>query len=197
MEVLDGHDLMTEIDTRGSMPLDEAAHYVAQACHAMMEAHALGIVHRDLKPPNLFLANEAGGRKVKVLDFGISKITSSYDGTVTSTQMSFGSPLYMSPGKSGPPRASAVACGRSASSCTSASSEPRSWPGTRRPRRRDLDKSRTRPSQARRASPSFDVVIAGALQRTPETLPVRGISARDRRVLAAWGLRARRHRRAA
>jgi serine/threonine protein kinase len=97
MEFLDGHDLMTEIDTRGSMPLDEAAHYVAQACHAMIEAHALGIVHRDLKPPNLFLANEAGGRKVKVLDFGISKITSSYDGTVTSTQMSFGSPLYMSP----------------------------------------------------------------------------------------------------
>ena len=97
MEYLDGHDLMTEIDTRGRMPLEEAAHYVAQACNAMIEAHALGIVHRDLKPPNLFLANEAGGRKVKVLDFGISKITSSYDGTVTSTQMSFGSPLYMSP----------------------------------------------------------------------------------------------------
>jgi eukaryotic-like serine/threonine-protein kinase len=97
MEFLDGQDLMTEIDTRGSMPLAEAAHYVAQACNAMIEAHGLGIVHRDLKPPNLFLANERGGRKVKVLDFGISKITSAYDDTITSTQMSFGSPLYMSP----------------------------------------------------------------------------------------------------
>jgi serine/threonine-protein kinase len=67
------------------------------ACEAMAEAHDLGIVHRDLKPPNLFLANDNGRRIVKVLDFGISKVNQLLDGHITSTKMSFGSPLYMSP----------------------------------------------------------------------------------------------------
>ncbi len=97
MEYLDGLDLMNEIDTRGALPAPEAVAYVAQACHAMIEAHSLGIVHRDLKPPNLFLAREGNRRVVKVLDFGISKVSQLVDGHVTSTQMSFGSPLYMSP----------------------------------------------------------------------------------------------------
>ncbi|MFO0547989.1 MAG: serine/threonine-protein kinase [Polyangiaceae bacterium] len=97
MEYLHGQDLMAEIDTRGSIPVEEAVSYVVQACHAMIEAHDKGIVHRDLKPPNLFLAEERGRRVVKVLDFGISKMTRLNDGHVTSTQMSFGSPLYMSP----------------------------------------------------------------------------------------------------
>src|SRR5262249_31728167 len=39
MEFLDGWDLMTEIDTRGALPVAEAVSYVAQACHAMIEAH--------------------------------------------------------------------------------------------------------------------------------------------------------------
>ncbi|NUP06117.1 MAG: serine/threonine protein kinase [Polyangiaceae bacterium] len=97
MEYLDGCDLMTEIDARGALPHGEAVSYVAQACEAMIEAHDLGIVHRDLKPPNLFLAREGQRRVVKVLDFGISKAARLGDGHVTSTQMSFGSPLYMSP----------------------------------------------------------------------------------------------------
>ena len=47
-----------------------------QACEAIAEAHALGIVHRDLKPANLFCTARADGQLlVKVLDFGISKMT--------------------------------------------------------------------------------------------------------------------------
>ena len=173
MEFLDGHDLMTEIDTRGSMPLDEAAHYVAQACHAMMEAHALGIVHRDLKPPNLFLANEAGGRKVKVLDFGISKITSSYDGTVTSTQMSFGSPLYMSPEqirstKGVDARSDVWSLGVILYECVIG--EPPFVAETPGALAVVISiEPHTPPSQKRAGlPPSFDVVIAGALQKDPK-----------------------------
>jgi serine/threonine-protein kinase len=75
---------------------------VLQACEALAEAHALGIVHRDLKPANLFLTRRADGTAcVKVLDFGISKLTN--PGTsdpglsMTRTQAIMGSPLYMSP----------------------------------------------------------------------------------------------------
>ncbi len=97
MELLSGTDLMKEIDTHGALPAERAAGYVAQACLAMAEAHARGIVHRDLKPSNLFLAEIGSQRVVKVLDFGISKVQALTDAKLTSTRMSFGTPLYMSP----------------------------------------------------------------------------------------------------
>lgn len=97
MELLEGRDLMDELEARGSLPVVEAATYLMQACEAMAEAHDLGIIHRDLKPPNLFLTTLQGRRIVKVLDFGISKMNRLLDGHITSTRMSFGSPLYMSP----------------------------------------------------------------------------------------------------
>lgn len=73
-----------------------------QALEAVGEAHAAGIVHRDVKPANLFLARRRdGSRCLKVLDFGISKLSSA-DLTkgvaaMTATQGLLGSPLYMSP----------------------------------------------------------------------------------------------------
>jgi serine/threonine protein kinase len=61
----------------------------------------LGIVHRDIKPSNLFCVRGADGHWViKVLDFGISKMTSfnaSGAGIATRTSAIMGSPLYMSP----------------------------------------------------------------------------------------------------
>ena len=55
---------------------EQAVEFVLQACEAIAEAHALGIVHRDLKPANLFCVRRADGQlSIKVLDFGISKVT--------------------------------------------------------------------------------------------------------------------------
>ncbi len=99
MEFLDGSDLGDALQRVGRFRVHEAAEYVLQACKAMEEAHALGIVHRDLKPQNLFLTHRPDGTPlVKVLDFGISKLTS-VDGSlsVTSSQSMMGSPLYMAP----------------------------------------------------------------------------------------------------
>ncbi|NUP13027.1 MAG: serine/threonine protein kinase [Polyangiaceae bacterium] len=98
LEFLSGADLAKELAKRTVLPLDEAASYLAQACHAMIEAHDAGIVHRDLKPTNIVLAEENGRRIVKLVDFGISKITRGpIDDHVTATNALFGSPLYMSP----------------------------------------------------------------------------------------------------
>ena len=102
MEYLDGTDLGSLVQRNGALPIEESVEYVLQACEAIAEAHALGIVHRDLKPANLFLVRRADGTpSVKVLDFGISKMTgldgSGSDLGMTKTQTIMGSPLHMSP----------------------------------------------------------------------------------------------------
>jgi serine/threonine protein kinase len=101
MEFLNGQDLSALIRQRGPLPYQDAVDFVLQACEALAEAHALGIVHRDLKPANLFMIIGTDGAPcIKVLDFGISKITSpesSGDYGMTKTQAVMGSPLYMSP----------------------------------------------------------------------------------------------------
>ncbi|HKO52480.1 MAG TPA: serine/threonine-protein kinase [Polyangiaceae bacterium] len=101
MEYLHGEDLAAWVRRKGAMPVPEAIEFLLQACEAIAEAHALGIVHRDLKPANLFVTHRVDGSAcVKVLDFGISKLTMpgaapEFGMTKTSTVM--GSPLYMSP----------------------------------------------------------------------------------------------------
>lgn len=100
MEYLDGHDLSELIRDRGTMPPADAVDAVLQACEALAEAHSLGIVHRDLKPANLFMIRRPDGTpSVKVLDFGISKLTNAAtsDHAMTRTTAVMGSPLYMSP----------------------------------------------------------------------------------------------------
>jgi serine/threonine protein kinase len=103
MEYLEGRDLGALLRERGPIPFGEATAYVLQACEAMAEAHAHGIVHRDLKPENLFLTSRVDGRPlVKVLDFGISKLTIQPESgpdamSLTRTEDLVGSPNYMPP----------------------------------------------------------------------------------------------------
>ncbi len=98
MEFLEGEDLGKHSEQRGPMPIPEAVEYLLQACEALAEAHALGIIHRDLKPANMFLTHRVDGTpRVKVLDFGISKLGSNTKSGLTQTHGLMGSPLYMSP----------------------------------------------------------------------------------------------------
>jgi serine/threonine-protein kinase len=99
MEYLDGRDLHAVIKEMGQLPLDLTIEYLMQTCEALAEAHLHGIVHRDLKPANLFLTTlPDGGPCIKVLDFGISKITADADApAMTRTSAVLGTPYYMSP----------------------------------------------------------------------------------------------------
>jgi serine/threonine-protein kinase len=102
MEFLEGGDLSAWLSERGALPFEQAVEFVLQACEAIAEAHAMGIVHRDLKPANLFVIQRMDGLlSVKVLDFGISKLTSATgsagEDSRTKTSVLMGSPVYMSP----------------------------------------------------------------------------------------------------
>jgi serine/threonine-protein kinase len=97
LEFLEGRDLSNELALRGPLPAHEVVSWLIQVCAAMNEAHRRGIIHRDLKPANLFLAEQEGQRIVKILDFGISKISSPHEARLTATTEGFGTVIYMSP----------------------------------------------------------------------------------------------------
>ncbi len=101
MEYLEGSDLGALLRTGSQLSVDDVIDYVLQACEAIANAHSLGIVHRDLKPSNLMLVTRSDGSGcVKVLDFGISKVSSApgqSSMSMTKTAAVLGSPLYMSP----------------------------------------------------------------------------------------------------
>jgi len=93
MEYVSG-DTLAQCITRGLMP-KEAVRYAVQITDALAASHAVGIVHRDLKPSNV-IVTEAG--LVKLLDFGLAKLTEPVAGEADSTATAFaGTVPYMSP----------------------------------------------------------------------------------------------------
>jgi len=65
MEYVEGESL------HGPVPVAQALELAEQILDALDAAHEKGIVHRDLKPSNILLTKSG----VKVLDFGLAKIT--------------------------------------------------------------------------------------------------------------------------
>lgn len=103
MELLEGHTLADELDGKSGVPIPRALRIVQAVLASLTEAHQLGIVHRDLKPENVFLMrNERGEEHVKVLDFGIAKLTRFEQRrqnmpSLTMAGRAMGTPTYMSP----------------------------------------------------------------------------------------------------
>ncbi|MEZ4312858.1 MAG: serine/threonine-protein kinase [Polyangiaceae bacterium] len=98
IEYLRGRDLRAEVLATGPLSVEDAVSYVLHACEGLAEAHAHGIVHRDLKPANLFLTRRAdGGKVVKIIDFGVSKLACPETGDLTESDVAIGTPHYMAP----------------------------------------------------------------------------------------------------
>lgn len=93
MELIDGMSLKQYMIKRGT-PLNwrEALHFITQIVRALGHAHSRGIVHRDIKPHNIMVLRDGS---VKVTDFGIARLTSAAQATLT--QEALGSVHYISP----------------------------------------------------------------------------------------------------
>jgi eukaryotic-like serine/threonine-protein kinase len=70
-ELLEGDTLREQLNG-GALPVRRAVEYAIQLARGLAAAHDKGIVHRDLKPENIFITAEG---QVKILDFGIAKLT--------------------------------------------------------------------------------------------------------------------------
>jgi serine/threonine protein kinase len=99
MDFFEGITLSSILKNQGSLSQDLALDIVIKVCDAIGYAHGKGVIHRDLKPSNVMLARESSNPEVKIVDFGLAKLT---DGDIESTAMTktgevFGTAFYMSP----------------------------------------------------------------------------------------------------
>jgi serine/threonine protein kinase len=99
MELLVGEDLCTRLHRVGRLDAHATYQIAAQVARGLSKVHAAGIVHHDLKPENIFLAQEADEEVVKLLDFGVAKLTASslLESVAAQTGGLIGTPEYMSP----------------------------------------------------------------------------------------------------
>ena len=74
MEHIAGEPLAARMK-KGPLPLDQVLHFGVQIADALDRAHRAGVVHRDLKPGNIMIAGTGAAATVKLLDFGLAKLT--------------------------------------------------------------------------------------------------------------------------
>ncbi|MHB8876649.1 MAG: protein kinase domain-containing protein [Myxococcaceae bacterium] len=101
MEFISGRDLHQILSKEWPLPEARVVKIVGQVLSALADAHGAGVIHRDLKPENIMVEQRRGDADfVKVLDFGIAKITDSTgeEGpALTRAGFVCGTPEYMSP----------------------------------------------------------------------------------------------------
>ena len=98
MEFLEGQPLAALVEDHEPLPVPRILNIAAQMTAGLAEAHTRQIVHRDLKPDNIFLIRKGNEPEfVKILDFGIAKVSTSATGKLTRAGSVFGTPHYMSP----------------------------------------------------------------------------------------------------
>jgi serine/threonine protein kinase len=99
MEYLDGMSLQSALAAVGGvMELPRALQITLALCDAVGEAHVQGVVHRDIKPENVMLVRRGEDTDyVKVLDFGIARLSWGDQSMATAAGLIFGTARYISP----------------------------------------------------------------------------------------------------
>jgi hypothetical protein len=96
MELVEGETLRALVERDSPLAVGGVVDAMKQLLGALAAAHAHGVVHRDLKPDNVMLTPDG---LVKVLDFGIAKLSPALGGNTprTRTGAQIGTPAYMAP----------------------------------------------------------------------------------------------------
>ena len=114
LEWLEGCSLEELLEGRlagglGPLPLPEVTRLLAPVAEGLHRAHnfpseegTICVLHRDLKPANIFVANVAGKRSAKILDFGIAKVKSAATAVVGKASMVSGTLTGFTPGYAAP-----------------------------------------------------------------------------------------------
>ncbi len=99
MELLEGESLAGTLRRERLLSPGLSAWITSEVLAGLGAAHAKRIIHRDLKPGNVFISTQSdGSKRVKILDFGISKLADvSETLNVTAQGALVGTPNFMSP----------------------------------------------------------------------------------------------------
>jgi len=98
MEFFEGQTLGELLASRGALDAEESLALLLPVVSAIATGHERGVINRDLKPDNIFLAKGPWGDRIpKVLDFGVSKLTTDESKPITRTMSVLGTAAYMSP----------------------------------------------------------------------------------------------------
>jgi serine/threonine-protein kinase len=98
LEYIRGEDLSARLYREKPFDPARAVKITLQVSNALVAAHAAGVIHRDLKPDNIMLVEGHGDRDVvKVVDFGIAKLTAQSGQALTALGSVFGTPESMAP----------------------------------------------------------------------------------------------------
>ena len=92
MELLEGQSL-DQLLKDGPLPLELSLKILDDVAAVLEQAHDLGIVHRDIKPANIMLQRVGSEQFVRVLDFGIARLTNQPN----ESDRPSGTPAYMAP----------------------------------------------------------------------------------------------------
>ncbi len=97
MEYLTGSPLTKLLARSGPLDMHLIKEIILQTCAGLSYAHGNGLIHRDLSSSNIFLCNDNERVTVKIIDFGLSRLSLSTSAKITKTGLLLGNPSYMSP----------------------------------------------------------------------------------------------------
>jgi serine/threonine-protein kinase len=97
MELLPGASLAEILRRRGRLSPAEALGLLEPVCAALSAAHAAGVVHRDVKATNVAILEEGDRPRVKLLDFGVAKVSEPGQAGLTAVGQRIGTTLAMAP----------------------------------------------------------------------------------------------------
>lgn len=97
MELIEGESMQASLARSGAMPFQEVAEIIQQLGQTLTAVHEAKIIHRDIKPSNIMLCRRERRIGVKLIDFGIARVTDSLTAESTDISYTIGTLIYMSP----------------------------------------------------------------------------------------------------